>query len=238
MLVGSSECSSPYVSAGFDAMRVMARGWNQNPHAASRPLSASAAGFVPASGAGALLLESLDSAEARGAKIYAEVLGGAVNCGGQRNGGTTTASNSAGARNCIQMALADAGVNPGVITYINGHLTATMADPKEISNLEAALGRYGKAFPFINSTKSLIGHALGASGSLECVATVIQIAEEFLHPSTNCADLHPDVQHIADSIVMNTKSTKVDVALKTSFGFGDVNACLVFSKYSASQRRC
>jgi 3-oxoacyl-(acyl-carrier-protein) synthase len=106
-----------------------------------------------------------------------------------------------------------------------------MADSREIANLEAALGRPGRAFPKINATKSLIGHALGAAGSIECVATVVQMTEGFLHPSLNCDDIHPGVQQVENSIVRETVAGRVDIALKNSFGFGDVNACLLFGSY-------
>ena len=228
MLAGGAEGSSPYLAAGFDAMRVLARGWNSEPARASRPLSATASGFVPSAGAGALMLESLESARRRGVRIYAEVLGGANNCGGQRNGGSISASNSQGVQRCITMALQDAKVNAESISYINGHLTATGADTIEIRNLEAALGRPGSNFPHINSTKSMIGHALGASGAIESVATVLQLFHGFLHPSINCDDLHPAIEQVAGSVVRTAMPKKIDVALKTSFGFGDVNACVVF----------
>ena len=236
MLVGGSEASSLYISAGFDAMRVLSRNFNSTPAAASRPLSASAAGFVPGAGAGAIMLESLESALGRGARIYAEILGGEINCGGQRNGGTTTASSATGVVRCITQALRDADVAPEEVDYVNGHLTATGADPIEIANLSTALQRSSSDFPLVNATKSMIGHALGASGALECVATVVQIAENFLHPSINCEDLHPRILPIAASVITQTISKQIGVALKTSFGFGDVNACLVLSNYSQDER--
>ncbi len=129
MLAGGSEGASPYIWAGFDAMRVICRKFNDQPEAASRPMSATASGFVPGSGAAVLVLEDLESALERGAKIYAEVLGGAVNCGGHRMGGSITAPNPEGVKRCIRAAVSDAGITPGEIDAINGHLTATFADP-------------------------------------------------------------------------------------------------------------
>lgn len=111
MLAGGSEGGSPYVWSGFDAMRVICRKFNDRPEAASRPMSASAAGFVPGAGSAILVLEDLETAVARGARIYAEVKGGAVNCGGQRQGGTMTAPNPEGVKRCIRMAIEDAGEN-------------------------------------------------------------------------------------------------------------------------------
>src|SRR5690606_2559572 len=117
------------------------------------PMSASAGGFVPGSGAGVLLLESLDSARERGARIYAEVLGGAVNCGGHRGGGSMTAPNPSGVVRCVQAAVADAGIRPREIDAINGHLTATGADPREIESWSRALEIAPEDFPPIVSTK-------------------------------------------------------------------------------------
>lgn len=231
MLAGSSEGASVYTWAGFDAMRVCCRAYNDEPHKASRPMSASAGGFVPAAGAGVLLLETLESAQQRGARIHAEVLGGWVNSGGQRDGGTITASNPLGAQRCIRQTLEAANVSGEDIDYINGHLTATMADPKEIANLMTALNRKPDTFPWINSTKSMIGHALGASGSIECVASVLQLRDGFVHASANCEDLHGQIQNIQSSIPAASKAAEISTALKVSFGFGDVNACVIFKRW-------
>src|SRR5690606_20373291 len=128
MLVGSCGESGPYVWGGFDAMRILPGKFNDDPESASRPMSASAAGFVPGSGAGALLLETRESALQRGAKIYAEIIGGAVNSGGQRGGGSMTAANSTAVEKCIISAVKNSGISPNDIDAINGHLTATTRD--------------------------------------------------------------------------------------------------------------
>jgi len=233
MLCGSTEGASVYTWAGFDAMRVCCRTHNDAPEKASRPMSATAAGFVPSAGAGALMLENLDGAMARGARIYAEVLGGWLNSGGQRDGGSITAPNPEGARRCIREAVCAANVTASQIDYINGHLTATMADPKEIASLMSALDLSPETFPYINSTKSMIGHTLGASGAIECVATVLQLHGGFLHPSINCEDIHEQLQSIRDRVPAVCTPAKLSTALKVSFGFGDVNACIVFKKWEA-----
>jgi 3-oxoacyl-(acyl-carrier-protein) synthase len=235
VLAGAAESSSEYTAACFDCMRVTARGFNATPERASRPLSATASGFVPAAGAGALLLESLESAERRGARIYAEVLGAAMNCGGQRGGGSITASNPEGVRRCVRQALCQSEIAGSDIDYINGHLTATGADSKEIDNLRCALQVDEDDFPWINSTKSMIGHALGASGAIECVATILQLRHGFLHPSINCEDMHPGVAPIASRVVQSSMAAGLRTALKTSFGFGDVNACVVFSNWNGGR---
>ena len=232
MVAGGSEGASPYIWAGFDAMRVICRKFNDRPSEASRPMSAGAAGFVPGSGGALLVIEELESARARGARIYAEVLGGMVNCGGHRMGGTITAPNPEGVRRCIQGALADAGIEPGEVDAINGHLTATYADPLEVKNWSAALGRGPENFPWINSTKSMIGHCLGAAGAIECVAAVLQIYHGFIHPSLNCSDLHPDIESFAASIPQKAVSFPgLRTIAKAGFGFGDVNSCLIFRKW-------
>lgn len=232
MLAGGSEGASPYIWAGFDAMRVICRKYNDRPEEASRPMSASASGFVPGAGAALLMLEDLESALARGVRIYAEVLGGMVNCGGHRMGGSITAPNPEGVKRCIQGALADAGIDPGEIDAINGHLTATYADPVEVKNWSLALGRGPEDFPLINSTKSMIGHCLGAAGAIECVATVLQLQQGFVHASLNCGDLHPEIEPFAKSIPQSTVSVPdLKVIAKAGFGFGDVNSCLIFRKW-------
>ena len=156
--------------------------FNDNPAAGSRPMSASACGFVPGSGGAMLLLEELETALARGARIYAEIIGGAVNSGGQRMGGSMTAPNPEGVKRCVRLAVADAGIDPAEVDAINGHLTATYADPVEVKNWAAALERTPDNFPYINATKSLVGHCLGAAGAIECVASVLQVYRDFCIP--------------------------------------------------------
>ena len=232
MLCGSCSDDGPYVWGGFDAMKVTTWKHNQDPHNASRPMSASASGFVPGSGAGALLLESLESAEDRGAVILAEVLGGSVNSGGQRKEGSMSAPNSDAVVRCIREAVQNAGITAEAIDYINGHLTATIKDATEIQNWTEALGRKGKEFPYINSLKSLIGHGLAASGSMEVVATILQMSHGFVFPNTNCEDLHPEIASLIDKscIPQQLLTTDINIAAKASFGFGDVNACVIFRK--------
>ena len=232
MLAGGSEGASPYIWAGFDAMRVICKKFNDRPEEASRPMSASAAGFVPGAGGALLLLEELESALKRGARIYAEVLGGMVNCGGHRMGGSITAPNSEGVKRCIRGAVADAGIDSGEIDAINGHLTATYADPVEVKNWSEALGRGPENFPWINATKSMIGHCLGAAGAIECVAAVLQLYRGFIHPSINCGDLHPEIAPYERSVPQKAVACPdLKIVAKAGFGFGDVNSCLIFRKW-------
>ena len=233
MLVGSCSDDGPYIWGGFDAMRVMTYKYNDNPTEASRPMSESASGFVPGSGAGALVLESLESALERGANIYAEVLGGEINSGGQRQGGTLTAPNPEAVQRCIKMAVENSGISPDDINVINGHLTATSKDSLEIENWATALNRNEDNFPYINSTKSMIGHCLAAAGSIECVASVIQLKEQFVAPNINCEDLHPEIKKMihSEKIPNEKKDLNFEVLAKASFGFGDVNACVIFRRF-------
>ncbi|OBX26680.1 3-oxoacyl-(acyl-carrier-protein) synthase [Gelidibacter algens] len=234
MLVGSCSDDGTYIWGGFDAMRVMTYKHNDTPHQGSRPMSASASGFVPGSGAGAMVLESLESALERGATIYAEVLGGHVNSGGQRNGGTLTAPNSEAVQRCIVKAIENSGIDAKHIDTINGHLTATSKDSLEIENWTAALGRKGSDFPYINSLKSMVGHCLAAAGSIESVATVLQLKEQFVFPNINCDDVHPEILELIDDEKIPKQMIKkvLTIAAKASFGFGDVNACIIFKKYN------
>ena len=232
MLCGGAEGASHYIWAGFDAMRVLCRGFNDRPEKASRPMSASAGGFIPGAGAGLLLLENLESARQRGARIHAEVIGTAVNCGGHRGGGSMTAPNPKSVQRCIRAALADAETPPKAVDAINGHLTATGADPGEVRSWAAALERTPETLPPITSTKSMIGHALGAAGAIESVASLLMLSGGFVHPSVNCEDLHPEIEPYAGSVPHTLREIPdLRVVIKAGFGFGDVNACVVFRKW-------
>lgn len=233
MLVGSTSDSGPYIWGGFDAMRVCTFKHNQSPEEGSRPMSASASGFVPGSGAGALLLEDLETALARNATIYAEVLGGNINSGGQRGEGTMTAPNSIAVQKCITDTLKQTGIKASEIDTINGHLTATSKDSLEIKNWSEALGLSGLDFPYINSLKSTVGHCLSAAGSIESIATVLQLHQGFIFPNRNCSDIHPEITAMIhpSKIPQQLLNKDSSIAIKASFGFGDVNACVVFKKY-------
>lgn len=234
ILAGSTSDSGPYIWGGFDAMRVCTFKHNESPEKGSRPMSASASGFVPGSGSGALVLEDLESALARGAKIYAEVLGGNINSGGQRGLGTMTAPNPKAVQKCIKDALVNAKIHPDKIDAINGHLTATSKDSLEIENWSKALNKNGIDFPYINSLKSMVGHCLSAAGSVESVASVLQLHQDFLFPNINCEDLHAEITNTIDAsrIPRQLIKKELNVIIKASFGFGDVNGCVVFKKFN------
>lgn len=233
ILAGSTSDSGPYIWGGFDAMKVCTFKHNEAPEQGSRPMSVSASGFVPSSGAGALVLEDLETALGRGVRIYAEVLGGNINSGGQRGLGTMTAPNPAAVQKCIKSAVANAGIVANDIDAINGHLTATSKDSLEIQNWSEALGRSGIDFPYINSLKSLVGHCLSGAGSIESVASILQLHHGFIFPNINCADLHPEITALIDQsrIPQQLIEKELNIIVKASFGFGDVNGCVVFKKF-------
>ncbi len=234
MICGSTEGDGRYIWAAFDAMRVLCSDSNNHPEFGSRPMSDSSSGFVPSGGSGALVLETLESAKVRGAKIYGEILGGHVNSGGQRSGGTMTAANPEAVVDCITRAMKSAGIGPEEIDLINGHLTSTKGDVEEIKNWIKALGRCGEDFPMINTPKSMIGHAVAGAGSVELVASVLQMYKNFVHPNLNVEKIHPEIlsKIFGGCIPTNCHSNKeVNTVIKANFGFGDLNCALVLRKY-------
>ena len=234
MLVGSSESNGAYVWSPFDAMFATAQGHNKTPKKASCSLSEYATGFVPSAGGGALIIESLDAAIARGAHICAEILGGHINSGGQRSGGSMTIGNQKGMERCIKMALKDCKLEPYDIDLISGHLTSTIGDVIEMRSWAKA-GRYtADKFPYINSTKSMIGHSLSASGSIESISAILQLYHDFIHPSLNAFPLHEEIAPFIDTRKIPSKiieNAGLNVVAKLSLGFGDVNACVIFKKW-------
>lgn len=234
MFVGSCGDHGPYVWGGFDAMRILPSKFNSDPEKASQPMSANATGFVPGSGAGAFLLEDYETAKARGAKIYAEVMGGSINSGGQRLGGSMTAANNEAVQRCIISAMEEAKIHPKEIDTVNGHLTATTRDAVEIENWTKALQRQAKDFPYINSLKGMTGHCLSASGSIELVASVLQLKEQFIFGNVNCEEIHPEIKELIseEKVVKETISAELNILAKASFGFGDVNAVVILKGFS------
>lgn len=145
-----------------------------------------------------------------------------------------TAPNSEGVIRCIKGAIENSEIRSEDIDAISGHLTATMGDVLEVGNWSKALNLSGKRFPKINAPKSLIGHCLSASGSIECVAVILQLYKEFLHPSLNCADVHSGLYAFIDeTCIVQTPVFKSNIKIfaKSSLGFGDVNSCVIFKKY-------
>ncbi len=231
MYAGGAEGTHYGTWSGFDAMRdVLCSKFNDMPEKGCQPMGAGACGFVPAGGAGILRLETLEHARARGAKILAEIVAAYCNSGGQRDGGTMTFPNPDGVARCIRTVLKDSGVDPARISLINGHLTSTGADPREVGSWIKALELPLARFPLIQSTKSMIGHTLGAAGALESVAVVDQIMNGYVHPSINSEDVHPQIP-IGASIPHVMVKKDLEYVIKASFGFGDVNGCLLFKRW-------
>ncbi|MDX6770908.1 MAG: beta-ketoacyl-[acyl-carrier-protein] synthase family protein [Elusimicrobiota bacterium] len=232
MYAGGAEGTHYGTWSGFDAMRdVLCSKFNDMPEKGSQPMGAGACGFVPSGGAGVLRLETLEHAQKRGAKILVELVSAYCNSGGQRDGGTMTFPNPDGVRRCIQKVLKDSGVDPKRISLINGHLTSTGADPREVGSWLKALELDPKHFPLIQGTKSMIGHSLGAAGALESAAVVDQMVHGYVHPSINCEQVHPQIP-VGDSIPHEMLKKELEFVIKASFGFGDVNGCLLFKRWS------
>jgi 3-oxoacyl-(acyl-carrier-protein) synthase len=232
MYVGGAEGSHPGVWSGFDAMRdVLCSRYNEMPAKGSQPMGAGACGFVPSGGAAVLRLETLESARKRGATILCELLSAYCNSGGQRDGGTMTFPNPEGVIRCIRHVVADSGVAPADISLINGHLTSTGADPREVGSWLEALDVTPDRLPLIQSTKSMIGHTLGAAGALEAVAAVDQLSRGYVHPSINCETVHPEIRKVEASIPHTLIEKRLEYVIKASFGFGDVNGCLLFKRW-------
>jgi 3-oxoacyl-[acyl-carrier-protein] synthase I len=232
-IAGGTDPYTPYAWAGFDSMRLLSRKHNDTPQKGSRPMSQSSDGFVASSGAGLVVVEELEHALARNARIYAEITGIATNAGGHRNGGSMTASNPDKVIECIKEAMNDASLQSYEIDLICGHLTGTKSDYNEISNWRDALDN-PESQPYINSLKSMTGHMIGAAGSVEIIAAVLQLYYQFIHPTINCEDLNPEIAKIWDSEKIPKKAisnVNLQNIAKASFGFGDVNACIILKKF-------
>jgi 3-oxoacyl-[acyl-carrier-protein] synthase II len=227
MFAGGSEAPiSPVGVAGFAAARALSLR-NEDPEHASRPFDSGRDGFVIGEGAGCLVLESLEHAQARGARIYAELAGAGMSSDAFHM--TLPDESGKTQARAMNMALAEAGLEPSAIDYINAHGTATTAgDIAETKAIKVALGKHaGKAA--ISSNKSMIGHCLGASGAIEAVATVLTIVNSLLPPTINLTD--PDPTCDLDYVPLESRFQKVEVAASNSFGFGGHNVTLVFRRF-------
>ncbi len=233
MLCGSTEGDGRYIWGGFDAMRILCSVSNDNPEEASRPMNERPMGFAPAGGSGAMVLEDLDEALARGAKIYAEILGAHFNSGAQTDGGSMTAPNSTAVQECIRNCVSDAGIEANEIDLISGHLTSTKGDVIEVKNWSEALGRKGDTFPYINTPKSMIGHCIAGAGSVELVACLLQLHHGYIHPNINLGNIHPDIAEIVPKEKIPTKRLNKDIntVIKANFGFGDLNCVILLRKW-------
>jgi len=209
----------------LDAISI--RSFNDQPERASRPFDARREGFVPSEGAAALVLEPLDQAMRRGATIHGEVLGVSSTSDASR----LTRPDLDGQRRAMQLALDDAGVSPAAVDYVNAHATSTpLGDAVEVAAIKAALGPRAREIP-VNATKSMVGHCLSAAGTVELVATLLQMANHTVHPTINLE--HPDPELDLDFVPNQARGASIDLALSNSFGFGGLNSCVVLGRFRA-----
>ncbi|MGE8321280.1 MAG: beta-ketoacyl-ACP synthase II [Comamonas sp.] len=224
MVAGGTEATvSPLGVGGFAAMRALSTR-NDDPQAASRPWDKGRDGFVLGEGAGVVVLEEYEHAKARGAKIYAELLG----YGMSADAGHMTAPNMDGPRRAMQNALRNAGINADQVDYLNAHGTSTpLGDVNESNAIKAALGDHAKKM-VVSSTKSMTGHLLGGAGGLESVFTVMALKDQKIPPTINLVDQDPECD--LDYCANTARDAKLDIAVKNNFGFGGTNGTLVFKR--------
>jgi len=226
MIAGGAEAAICEIGiAGFNACRALSTKRAHEPQKASRPFDADRDGFVMGEGAGMVVLEELDHARARGARIYAEVLGYGMS--GDAFQITAPTEDGEGGERAMLAALEDAGLKPGDIDYINAHGTSTMADVIELGAVERLLGPHA-ARVTMSSTKSATGHLLGAAGAIEAIFSILAIRDQICPPTINLDN--PAVETVVDLAPNAARRRKVDVALSNSFGFGGTNASVIFGK--------
>ena len=225
MIAGGAEAAiTPLGVAGFASAKALSFR-NTEPAKASRPFDKDRDGFVLGEGAGVVVLEELEHARARGARIYAEVIGYAMNSDAYHI--TAPPEEGEGAVRCMEMAIKDAGVAKTDIGYINAHGTSTMADAIETKAIKHVFGEQAYKIP-VSSTKSMTGHLLGAAGGIEAVFSILALHHGILPPTINLD--HPDPACDLDYVPNKARATKTQVVLSNSFGFGGVNACLLFRR--------
>ena len=225
MIAGGAEAAiTPLGVAGFASAKALSFR-NTEPAKASRPFDKDRDGFVLGEGAGVVVLEELEHARARGARIYAEVIGYAMNSDAYHI--TAPPEEGEGAVRCMEMAIKDAGVAKTDIGYINAHGTSTMADAIETKAIKHVFGEQAYKIP-VSSTKSMTGHLLGAAGGIEAVFSILALHHGILPPTINLD--HADPACDLDYVPNKARATKTQVVLSNSFGFGGVNACLLFRR--------
>ncbi|MDW9373381.1 beta-ketoacyl-ACP synthase II [Sinorhizobium meliloti] len=228
MVAGGTESPICRISlAGFAACKALSTQHNDNPEKASRPYDADRDGFVMGEGAGIVVLEELEHARARGANIYAEVIGYGLS--GDAFHITAPSEDGEGAYRCMQMALKRAGVTAADIDYINAHGTSTMADTIELGAVERLVGDSASRIS-MSSTKSAIGHLLGAAGAVEAIFSALAIRDNIAPPTLNLDN--PSVETKIDLVPHVARKREINVALSNSFGFGGTNASLILRRYT------
>ncbi|HEX3709825.1 MAG TPA: beta-ketoacyl-ACP synthase II [Pseudolabrys sp.] len=229
MVAGGAESPVNRISlAGFAALRALSSGFNDEPKRASRPYDKDRDGFVMGEGAGAVVLESLDHAKARGAKIHAELTGYGLS--GDAYHITAPAPDGDGAFRCMGMALKRAGITPGDLDYINAHGTSTpLGDEIELGAVQRLVGNAASKIS-MSSTKSCIGHLLGAAGAVEAIFSILAIRDRVAPPTINLDN--PSVETPIDLVPHTARKRDIDTVLSNSFGFGGTNASLILRRYA------
>ena len=223
---GTESIITPLCVAGFSVMKALSTR-NNEPEKASRPFDAKRDGFVIAEGCGILILEELEHAQKRGAKIYAELIGYGLNADAYHM--TAPPPDGEGAAKCMEMALQDAEIDPSQIDYINAHGTSTpLNDISETKAIKKVFKEHAYKL-MISSTKSMTGHLLGGAGGLEAVITVLSLYEGIVPPTINLEE--PDPECDLDYVPNQARKANIKIALSNAFGFGGTNACLVFKKW-------
>jgi 3-oxoacyl-[acyl-carrier-protein] synthase II len=230
MVAGGAESPIDRLSlAGFAACRALSTSYNDEPTRASRPYDRDRDGFVMGEGAGAVVLEEYEHAKRRGAKIYAELVGYGMS--GDAFHITAPTEDGDGAFRCMNAAIKRAGISPGEIDYINAHGTSTMADTIELAAVERVVGNAAAQIS-MSSTKSAIGHLLGAAGAVEAIFSILAIRDRVVPPTINLDN--PSVETPIDLVPKQSRERDVDVVLSNSFGFGGTNASVIFRRPEAN----
>jgi 3-oxoacyl-[acyl-carrier-protein] synthase II len=229
MVAGGTESPVNRISiAGFAACRALSTSYNDTPAKASRPYDKNRDGFVMGEGAGVVVLEEYEHAKARGAKIYAELVGYGLS--GDAHHITAPSEDGDGAFRCMNSAIKRAGITAGDIDYINAHGTSTMADTIELGAVERVIGNAAAKIS-MSSTKSCIGHLLGAAGAVEAIFSMLAMRDQIAPPTINLDE--PSAETPIDLVPHTARERKIDVVLSNSFGFGGTNASLVFRRAQA-----
>jgi 3-oxoacyl-[acyl-carrier-protein] synthase II len=230
MIAGGTEAViTPLGIAGFASMKALSTR-NQEPEKASRPFDKERDGFVMGEGSGILILEEMEHAVNRGAKIYAELIGYGLNSDAYHI--TSPAPNGEGASKCMNSALKDAGIRPEEVDYINAHGTSTKyGDELETTAIKKVFDKHAYKL-CVSSTKSMIGHLLGASGGVEGVICVLSVINKMVPPTINLEN--PDTECDLDYVPLKARHLDLNIAMSNSFGFGGTNACIIFKKFVQS----
>jgi 3-oxoacyl-[acyl-carrier-protein] synthase II len=228
MVAGGAESACNRIGiAGFAACKALATSFNDNPKAASRPYDRDRDGFVMGEGAGCVVLESLEHAQARGARIYGEIIGYGMS--GDAYHITAPAEDGDGAFRCMQSAIKRAGITAADIDYVNAHGTSTMADGIELAAVERVVGNAANKIS-MSSTKSSVGHLLGAAGAVEAIFSILAIRDQIAPPTLNLDN--PAFETAIDLVPHKARKREINTVLSNSFGFGGTNASLVMRRFS------